>query len=69
MADVMKCYIENGIQKSYYSEKNIHKNNEDIEVFLKDTKAKDADGVYVIPTAYGKETGINLYFKKIEINL
>jgi hypothetical protein len=60
-------YIENCIEKTYYSEKNIRKNNEDIEVFLKETRSTEQNGMYLIPTAYGKETGINLYFKKIEI--
>lgn len=60
-------YIENGVKKTYYSEKKIQSNNKDIEVFLKETRATKQDGMYLIPTAYGNETGINLYFKKIEI--
>ncbi len=60
-------YFENGFKKTYYSEKKIQNNNKDIEVFLKETKATEQNGMYWIPTAYGKETGINLYFKKIEI--
>ena len=60
-------YIENGVKKTYYCEKNIQKNNEDIAVFLKETKAAEQNGMYLIPTSYGKEAGINLNFKKIEI--
>ena len=60
-------YSENGVKKTYYSEKKIQNNNKDIEAFLKETKATEQNGIYSIPTAYGKETGIDLYFKKIEI--
>lgn len=60
-------YNEDPIPKKYFSEEKIQKNNEDIEAFIKETKAKEQNGMYLIPTAYGKETGINLYFKKIEI--
>ena len=60
-------YIENGVKKLYYSEKNIRRNNEDVDTFLNEIKASEQNGMYLIPTEYGKKTGINLYFKKIEI--
>ena len=41
----------------------------DIEHFLTDISAKPMGDYYVIPTCYGKETGIELFFKKIEIDL
>lgn len=52
-----------------YSEEKIAANNADIEKFLKDISAKENGEYYTIPTVYGKENNIELYFKHIEINL
>ena len=52
-----------------YSQKRIDSNNADVEDFLRETKAEYNDGIWQIPTAFGKENGINLYFKKLEIEV
>lgn len=52
-----------------YTDEKIDSNNKDIDNFLKDISAKNNGDYYIIPTRYGKETGIDLFFKKIEINL
>jgi hypothetical protein len=56
-------------KKGCCSEEKIKANNADIKVFLEDISAKENGGYYAIPTAYGKENNIDLYFKYIEINL
>ena len=52
-----------------YSQKRIDKNNADVENFLKETKAERHDGIWQVPTAFGKKNDVNLYFKKIEIEV
>ena len=52
-----------------YTEEKIKSNNCDIDNFLKDISAKRIGDYYAIPTRYGEETGIDLFFKKIEINI
>ena len=52
-----------------YDDDKIKRNNEDIHNFLKDISAKKRGDYYIIPTRYGEETGIQLFFSKIEINL
>ena len=52
-----------------YSEQKIAANNADIDSFLNEISAVPCDKYYSIPTEYGKENGINLYFKKIEFNI
>ncbi len=52
-----------------YSEQKIDANNADIDRFLNEISAVPCDKYYLIPTAYGKENSINLYFKKIEFNI
>lgn len=52
-----------------YSEEKIAANNADIQRFLTDISAKQNSEYFVIPTAYGKENDIELYFKHIEIIL
>ena len=52
-----------------YREKNIAQNNADIQRFLTDISAKENGEYYTIPTVYGKENNIELYFKHIEISL
>lgn len=52
-----------------YSEKKLARNNLDIDSFLKAISAKKVGDYYIIKTPYGKETGIQLFFKKIEISL
>lgn len=56
-------------KKNCFSEDKIAKNNIDISNFLAETSAAPHNDYYIIPTHYGKENGIDLYFKKIEINL
>lgn len=48
-----------------YSDLKIERNNADISNFLTETNAKPINDYWQIPT----KTGIDLYFKKIEINL
>lgn len=52
-----------------YDTKKIERNNIDIDNFLDDISADKMGDYYKIPTCYGKETGIELFFKKIEIEL
>ena len=52
-----------------YSQKRIDMNNADVENFLKETKAECRDGIWQIPTAFGKNNGVTLFFKKIEIEV
>ena len=54
---------------SSVSPKKLERNNIDIDNFLKNISAEKKDNYYVIPTPYGKATGIELFFKKIEIDL
>ena len=56
-------------KNGYYSEEKIASNNADIQNFLNDISAKENGEYYIIPTAYGKENNIDLYFKHIEIDL
>ena len=56
-------------KKGCYSERKIADNKSDIERFLLDIKAKKHGEYFEIPTVYGKENDINLYFQYIEINL
>lgn len=52
-----------------YNEEKIAANNVDIHNFLTDISATQKDGCYILPTVYGKENSIELYFKHIEIEL
>ncbi|MBQ9784229.1 MAG: hypothetical protein IJW29_01890 [Clostridia bacterium] len=52
-----------------YSEEKIAANNADIQRFLTDIAAKQNGEYFIIPTVYGKENNIELYFKHIEIEL
>jgi hypothetical protein len=52
-----------------YRKEKITRNKADIERFLSDIKAIKQGDYYEIPTMYGKENDINLYFQYIEINL
>ena len=52
-----------------FSEQKIASNNADIENFLLETSAVKSEKYYSIPTAFGKENNINLYFKKIEFDV
>ena len=52
-----------------YSKEKINSNKTDIQNFLIDISAKQNGEYFVIPTVYGKENNIELYFKYIEINL
>ena len=52
-----------------YTDEKIESNNVDIDNFLKDISARKNGDYYVLPTRYGEETGVQLFFKKIEINL
>lgn len=52
-----------------FSEQKIVSNNDDIENFLLETSAVKCEKYYSIPTAFGKENNINLYFKKIEFDV
>ena len=56
-------------KKGCYSERRIAENKADIEKFLSDIEAKKHGEYFEIPTAYGKENDISLYFQYIEINL
>ena len=56
-------------KSSKCSDDKLERNNKDIDEFLKDISAKNNGDYYVIPTRYGEETGIELFFRKIEINL
>ena len=52
-----------------FSEQKIASNNADIENFLLETSAVKCEKYYSIPTVFGKENNINLYFKKIEFDV
>lgn len=52
-----------------FSAQKIADNNADIQRFLSDIKAEKCGEYYIIPTAFGKENNIQLYFKKIEFTL
>ena len=56
-------------KKGCYSERRIAENKADIERFLLGIEAKKHGEYFEIPTAYGKENDISLYFKYIEIDL
>ena len=56
-------------KKGCFSEKKVKANNEDIQRFLNELSAKETDGIYCVPTAYGREKNIEFYFKHIEIDL
>lgn len=49
--------------------KKLEANNRDIQVFLESTHAVLEDNLYKVPTIYGAENGIQLFFKKIEVDL
>ena len=51
------------------SEEKLERNNKDIDNFLRDISAKNIGEHYIIPTRYGEETGVELFFKKIEISI
>ena len=51
------------------SEKKLQANEDDIRRFLEEIAAKSIDDCYLVPTVYGQENNIELYFKYIEINL
>lgn len=55
--------------KIYFNPKKIDANNRDISLFLQKSNAADLGDCYKIPTKFGKENGIDLYFKKIEITV
>jgi hypothetical protein len=50
-----------------YSEEKVKSNDTDVDAFLKDISARKQGDYYIIPTPYGKEIGIDLFFRKIEI--
>ena len=52
-----------------YSQKRIDKNNADVEDFLKETKAVCNEGIWKVPTEFGRKNNITLLFKKIEISV
>lgn len=52
-----------------YSEAKINANNADIKRFLANISAEQINDYFIIPTAYGRENNIDLYFKHIEIDL
>ncbi|MBR5309084.1 MAG: hypothetical protein IKU43_09950 [Clostridia bacterium] len=52
-----------------FSEEKIVDNNKDLEFFLSEISATPCGSCYAIPTPYGREHGIDLYFAKIEIDL
>lgn len=56
-------------KQGYFSEQKIVSNNDDIENFLLETSAVKCEKYYSIPTTFGKENNINLYFKKIEFDV
>ncbi|MBR5187863.1 MAG: hypothetical protein IKW18_05275 [Clostridia bacterium] len=56
-------------KKGCFSEKKVKANNEDIQRFLDELSEKEKDGIYSVPTAYGREKNIEFYFKHIEIDL
>ena len=52
-----------------YRESKIAENKADIKRFLTEIKAEKRGEYFMIPTEFGKENNINLYFKYIEIDL
>ena len=56
-------------KRGCYQENKIQKNNTDISNFLTEISAIPYRDCYLIPTCYGKENGIQLYFKHLEIQL
>ena len=52
-----------------YRESKIAENRADIERFLSEINAKKLGEYFMIPTEFGRENNINLYFQYIEINL
>ena len=56
-------------KKGCYSEKKVNANIADINQFLEEISAKQTDDYYVVPTAYGRENYVDLYFKYISIDL
>lgn len=52
-----------------YRQKRIDMNNADVDAFLAETKAECHDGIWQVPTAFGKKNGITLFFRKIEIEV
>ena len=56
-------------KKGCYSEKKISVNADDIRRFLDEISAERMEDYYMLPTSYGQENNIELYFKYIEIDL
>lgn len=52
-----------------YDRERLDANNRDLMAFLQSVNAVPEGNLYRIPTKYGEENGIHLYFKKIEIDL
>lgn len=52
-----------------FSEEKVANNDKDIQYFLSHSHAVLLDDYWMIPTTYGKENGIELYFSEIIINL
>ncbi len=52
-----------------YEQEKLDANTRDLMAFLQSTHAVPEGNLYRIPTKYGAENGIDLYFKKIEIDL
>lgn len=52
-----------------FSEEKVANNDKDIQYFLSHSHAFQADDYWVIPTKYGSEIGIEMYFSEIIINL
>ncbi len=56
-------------QPGMYEQEKLDANTRDLMAFLQSTSAVVEGNLYRIPTKYGEENGIDLYFKKIEIDL
>lgn len=52
-----------------FSQSKVDKNNADVRDFLQETNATAECGMWKLSTAFGKANGIDLFFKKIEIEL
>lgn len=52
-----------------FDENKIKRNHTDIDIFLEETSAVVRNDYFVIPTVFGQENGIDLFFKYIEISL
>ena len=52
-----------------YCLKKIEQNNADIRIFLNECRAVRMGDCYRIPTKYGEQHGIDLYFQKIDIDV